>query len=219
MKKQLRFSVRDLLVFSALLCATLYCWYVTRRLQDAEAELRQLRTETGRLTVEDNSLVHAIEIDTADPNSWRWRLFLPKGHRYSLNIASRDIPFEGVPNKPNSRSVSGEPYWERDNEVIVNARLAKTELGEWILSVDSRIGDSKNQLGSVTATVDAKDMAALAKSSSFQVNILGNDETDVCEPTEPIVLYRKRPMLKSPGGSTDFDKEPSSGLMIWLQPQ
>ena len=74
-KPRFRYTLRTLFVVATVVCALLYHWHVAAQLKVAEAELRQLRTETGRITLEDRSKLHAIYVDTGEPNAWRWRLF------------------------------------------------------------------------------------------------------------------------------------------------
>ena len=218
MKSRVRFSLRAFFVVTTIACAALYHWHISSRLRTAEAELRQLRAETGRLTIDDESKVHAIAVETAEPNTWRWRLFIPKGHRYSWNVGYRDIPMDGAPSTPGVAGFSNEPYWDRANEVIVDARLAQAELGEWTFSVQPRIGDSSNQMTGASIEIPAAEMSAINENSSFQVGILGDDQTEILDPAVPIVLYTKRPMKRSADGSRGFNDDPTLGLSIWLEP-
>ena len=113
----------------------------TYKLHRAEAELRQLRNEVGYLSVDDRSKVHVIAVDMNEPDTWRWRIFLPQGVRYSWCLGFGDIPGKGVP-QPKLKHTSNEPYSDEDVEVVVTASLRQLDDGDWSLSVSSKIGTS-----------------------------------------------------------------------------
>ncbi len=202
-----------------LACFGIYHWHVSNKLRHAETELRQLRSETGRITVEDETKVHVVAIDTSQRNTWRWRMFIPKGHRYSWNVASKNIPNGHPPDRAARTGVSNLPYWERDNEVLVNAQLHQDADGQWRLGVTSKIGDSKNQMSGVTIDVPPEDLEWVGKLPWQQVDIMGKKTMEIVDPAKPIILLSKRPMKKLENGDTDFHEEPCPGLMIWLAPR
>ena len=135
------FSLRALLVAIVIICAVIGYIVLGRDLYQTRQELRTLRAETGHLSIDDRSQLHAIAVEVAEPKTWRWRLFIPKGHQYSWNIACEDIPKDEPPSGPSITGMSNEPYWERDNEVLVTAKLRPVSDDEWLLSVESRIGE------------------------------------------------------------------------------
>src|SRR5688572_11247364 len=94
-----KYSLRTLLILVAFACLAIGLYVVGTRLADAERELRALRNETGNLTIDDRSKVHVIAIEMDEQNTWRWRLFIPQGHKYSWNIAAEKIPRYDVPQK------------------------------------------------------------------------------------------------------------------------
>jgi len=55
------------------LCVAVGYYLASRRLREAEQELRARRDETGHLSVRDRTLLHAIAVDTDEPNTWRRR--------------------------------------------------------------------------------------------------------------------------------------------------
>src|SRR4051794_22073185 len=87
-----KFSLRTLFILIAVICFAIGTYVVGRRLANAEREVRKLRNETGVLTIDDPTKVYVIAIDVDEPNTWRWRMFIPKGHKYSWNIAAEKIP-------------------------------------------------------------------------------------------------------------------------------
>jgi hypothetical protein len=155
-----------------------------------------LRDETGRLTIGDRSQVHVINVAVDEPNTWRWRLFIPKGHKYSWNLAAENIPQLEVPQEAGVKAVSYEPYWERDNEVLVTATLRRQDDQQWRLSVESRIGDSKNQMGGVSLKIPAENLAWNTEGASTDGRVAGSRGTKLYEPRRAIILLQRRPWAR-----------------------
>lgn len=216
-KSKLRFTIRTLFIVGTIASACAYHWHIAARLRVAEAELRKLRTETGRITVEDRTKVHVIHIDTGERDSWRWRLFIPQGHRFKWNAATEGIPLSEPPARAAISSVSNEPYWDRDNEILVTARLVRTAEGA-TLSVNSKIGDSRHQLSGIKLSVPPEHLDWMKETSAIQSQVLGSKEVTMADPKKTIILLTKRPMKRLPDGGTDFHQDPSPGFMVWLSP-
>src|SRR5262245_1145630 len=114
-----KFSLRTLFILVGVICFAVGSYAVGRRLMNAEREVRKLQSEVGVLTIDDRTKVHVVAVDVDDPNTWRWRLFIPRGHKYSWNIAAENISKDHPPQQAGIAGFSNEPYWERDNEVLV----------------------------------------------------------------------------------------------------
>jgi len=194
-------------------------YVVGKRLQQAEHELRVLRAETGRLSIGDRSQVHVINVAVEEPNTWRWRLFIPKGHKYSWNLAAENIPQFEVPQQAGLKAHSYEPYWERDNEVLVTARLRREDDAQWRLSVESRIGDSKNQMSGGSLRIPAEKLAWNTQGASTDGRVAGNKGTQPYDPRRPIILLQRRPVARRADGSYGPSPDPMPGFMIWLNPE
>ncbi len=214
---RLRFSLRTLLLLMIAACVALGYYHTWRRMRDAEEEVRVRRDESGYLSVEDRSQLHAIALDTDEPNTWCWRLFVPKGHRYSWNIACENIPQNTAPQKAGISGMSNEPYWETDNEVLVTAKLRQIDDEHWQLSVNPRIGDSKNQMAGVSLKILNDKLRWMSEIPSVDGRVIGRTGTEVCDPKGPIILLQRRPCERQPNGSYQPSANPMPGFMVWLQ--
>ena len=214
-----RYSLRTLLILVAASGVIIGSYVVGKRLQQAEHELRVLRAETGRLSIGDRSQVHVINVAVEEPNTWRWRLFIPKGHKYSWNLAAENIPQFEVPQQAGLKAHSYEPYWERDNEVLVTARLRREDDAQWRLSVESRIGDSKNQMSGGSLRIPAEKLAWNTQGASTDGRVAGNKGTQPYDPRRPIILLQRRPVARRADGSYGPSPDPMPGFMIWLNPE
>jgi hypothetical protein len=214
-----KFSLRTLLIVVALVCFAIGTYVVGTRLANAEREVRKLRNESGFLTIDDRSKVHVIALGVDEANTWRWRLFIPKGHQYSWNIAAEKIPKNDVPEKAEIRGISNEAYWEQDNEVLVTARLRQGEDKNWRLSVESRIGDSKNQMSGAALQIAKEKMQWMidGRASSTDGRVTGDRGVAVFDPKGPIILLQRRPTERQPDGSYLPSPNPMPGYMVWLK--
>jgi hypothetical protein len=203
-------------------------YVVGSRLQRAERELQALRNETGRLTIGDRSQVHIINVAVEESNTWRWRLFIPKGHKYSWNLAAENIPQLEVPQQAGVKALSNEPYWERDNEVLVTATLRPLDVmpasaagddTHWRLTVESRIGDSKHQMGDASIKIPAEKLAWNTEGASTDGRVAGSRGTQLYEPRRAIILLQRRPVARRADGTYGPSPDPAPGFMIWLNPE
>jgi hypothetical protein len=217
MKYKVTFSLLGLLLL-VLVVAVIIGYVVNAgRLHKAEQELRALRQETGHLTIDDHTKFHAVTVPDDDPNTWRWRIFLPKGHRYAWRIATKDIPQNSVPNKGvGIAGITNAPYWETDNEVLVTATLRKTEEGDWRLAVTPVMGQGKYQFYGCSVTIPKEELAWMFEVST-DGQVLGENGTVARDPDGPFIFVQRRPLKKQPDGTFQSSPDPMPGFMIWLE--
>jgi hypothetical protein len=216
MRYRFTFSVLGLLVVVLLAAVIIGNIVNSRRLHEAEQELRALRRETGHLTVEDRTKFHAIAVPMDELNTWRWRVFLPKGHRYSWHIATKEIPQNDVP-KRGSASYSNEPYWERDNEVLVTATLRKTDDGNWRLAVSCTMSEGNDRLSGTSHPIRKEELAWMSEVPCTDGQVLGERGIVVRDPEGPFIFLQRRPCEKQADGKYLPSPNPMPGFMIWLQ--
>ncbi len=215
-KARWRFSLRTLLLLLVIVCLAIPLVLQSFELYRAEAELRQLRNQLGHLNVDDRGKVHVIALDTGEPNTWRWRIFLPKGFRYTWCLGYGDIPATGVP-KPKWSSTSNEPYWDSQSEVVVNTKLRQMDDGNWSLSVSSIIAGKTDQMGGTKLTIPDEEMRWTRKVPSQESSTLGSRGTATVDPNGPIVLLQRRAREMGPAGRFERSAKPMPGYMIWLE--
>jgi hypothetical protein len=218
MKYRATYSILGLLLL-VLIVAVIIGYVVNAgRLHKAEQELQVLRQETGHLTIEDRTKFHAVAVPMDEPNTWRWRIFLPKGHRYAWRIATKDIPQNTVPRKDvGTGSYTNEPYWETDNEVLVTATLRKTNEGNWRLAVDPRMGKGENKLYGHAVTIPKEELAWMFEVGSTDGQVLAEHGTVVRDPQGPFIFLQRRPCEMQSDGTFQPSPNPMPGFMIWLE--
>ena len=71
-----QYSLRLLMLFAlffamAVSCLTMYWW-----MRKAEDALIYYRSLAGHLKVDDENLFYAIALNSNEPNTWRWRIYI-----------------------------------------------------------------------------------------------------------------------------------------------
>jgi hypothetical protein len=168
--------------------------------------------------VGDPKLIHAIALDSDNPRTWQWRLFIPKGNRYAWKLASGEIPRDGVPARSRV-GISNEPYWENDNEVLVTATLRRESESTWRFSVRSRIGGNKNQMGEADLEIPAEELQWMDKADCTDGRRLGDHGTEALDPRGPIILLQHRLCERLSDGSARPSKGAAPGFILWLEKQ
>ena len=121
----MRYRLRTLLIVVAVVGVTVGSYVAGTRLRRAERELQVLREETGRLTIGDRSKIHVINVAVDEPNTWRWRVFIPKGQKYSWNLAAKDIPQFDAP----------QPYFSYPSFGQITNTLNSGRIFQFVLNV------------------------------------------------------------------------------------
>ncbi|MEM7477125.1 MAG: hypothetical protein AAF483_19250 [Planctomycetota bacterium] len=115
----MRFSLRTILVSTGLLALVLAIVVLQLQNMALRREVNILRIESGHLVPEDYSKVNFIQVPTADPYCWRWRVYAPPGTLFDAGIIDGEIPQEGVP----SASTSGLVIPSEPNGVLITASV------------------------------------------------------------------------------------------------
>jgi hypothetical protein len=97
-----------LLTIAALGLVVWRQWYAVEPLRQ---EVRRLRKELGYLVIEDPTKVHFIQAERPYDNDthWTWRIYLPHGGEYHLNVYSGPWPADAHTPFPD-HSVRREPF-------------------------------------------------------------------------------------------------------------
>jgi len=130
-------------------------WRLIKPMRD---ELTMLRNETGRLSIDDRRNFHAIRVRTGGEYVWKWRVWIPEGREYRINVATQNIPKDGFPptNGMIALSDAGESW--------IEYRITKSEDGQnWmdmLTTSNGAVGSSGqpwvtwNRKNSVSSGVD-----------------------------------------------------------------
>jgi hypothetical protein len=94
---RLRLSLLNLFFLTAILALAIVIALFWREIGPLRVEVRQLRDETGKLTIDDPTKLAAIQYHRRDEDLWRWRVWIPAGHSYRLKWIEAAIPRTDFP--------------------------------------------------------------------------------------------------------------------------
>jgi hypothetical protein len=85
-----RLSLLSALLLMTIVGLSIAVTQLWREVGPLRAKVSLLRNETGRLSVDDPTQIHAIEVRTSEPLLWKWRVWVPDGRtgRYFLLFAN-----------------------------------------------------------------------------------------------------------------------------------
>jgi hypothetical protein len=203
-----------LILFVALfLSNTLTYW----RMHNAEREVRILRNEAGYLTIGNGDLVHGIAVDTGDPMTWRWRLYLPKGRMYKWQAAWGPIPADGVPSPRSSLMYNSLQGGATGVEALATVGLRRTANGDWVLSLSARSGATENSLAAGTFGIPDAELRPLQEAKGIEASRFGSGGTQTRARREPVILLKRRVMEILPNGVSQTSRNPMPGIIVWLE--
>jgi hypothetical protein len=217
-RKPLRFRLGTMLLVLGLALVTVSHVYTSVKLRQANESVKQLREEVGYLDIEDPTKVHVLALETTEPDTWRWRVYIPKGNTYAWRLASENLPRTGLPDGGTS-GISNENYSARDNEMLVTAALHQRPHGIGELVVTSRISGSRDQMSDATHRIAADSFAWRETTPGQERDVLGERTTAILDPAGPIVLLKVRALEKQSDSSFQPSTKPMPGIAVWLEPR
>lgn len=195
-----RLSIRTALLLMTIVGLSITVMQLWRELVPLRVELRELRDEVGRLSVDDPTKPYAIQVRSPDEHAWKWRIWIPEDRSYLLKFTSERIPKLGFP------ANSGLITLEQSGETWIEYRLSPdAKSGIWYDTLSTPVGS----VGS-----SPQDWVNWKQRTSTDDGV--GHTTKEYEPGKPIVLARKRVSQMA----TDSSKieDPAAGFMIWLEP-
>ena len=208
-----QFSLSTLLLFTVIVALVMASLVMYRRMKRAEEELDKVRDIAGYLKVEDENLFYAVAIQTGEPWTWRWRVFLPAGHKYSWHTESGEIPVAGMPHGNGASSYNSLPLIN-GTEAIVYMTLRKGLDGRWLLTLSCQATNMKDRQ---TVSVSDEIVDQILTANMTEEQCLGDVKAVSCKLDQPVVFLKHRIGEKQPGGSWRTSQNPTPGIMVWLE--
>jgi hypothetical protein len=183
----------------ALLACGITIFSLWREVGPLRVEVRELRNETGRLSIDDPSKPHVVEVRTDDEFTWKWRVWIPAGRAYRVKLATQDIPAKGYP------TTQGMISMEEPGEHWIEYRIAPNPDSEqWM----DKLTTSNGSVGS-----SSQPWVKWQRRSGFTEGV--SYDTNVFEPGTDILITRHRVSQKA--NSSDQIEDRAAGFMIWLE--
>jgi hypothetical protein len=197
-----QFSLRELMLFVALVAMGLSLFVTARRYLWAEAEVARLQREYGVLVVQDPAMFQAVAQWTPERDCWRWRVHLPPG-KYDVCYETSELPADGFPKYHGAfLDIPG------GADVSVLAGICK-DPGDNTLKFAVEVDGRKSWSQLPTGILDAQ--------MSDESGVLWGQSPVVESPDKPLMLLRHRLGKKGKNGAmTVSSSELHDGLMLWI---
>lgn len=204
-----RISLRAWLLLVALVASLGSNLVTAWRLNQSEHDLRKLRDEAGYLTIEDSDQIHVVEWLQTESNVWRWRVFLPEGHKYSLHRRVGEIGRDDF----GGAKTFGITSDLLPGEYVVTLRLGPN--AEIYLGCKGASGG-----GDVVSTLsEAEARRCFEGAGGYQMSVTGSSGTQAFSVDKPVPLIRRRATIRPPGGGSVPSDGPTPGVLIWIEKQ
>ena len=221
---KLRFSLRAFLLTLFVLSLIASNLYVSWKWHASRSENDRLREELGWLTIDDPTRICVRQVQTGEPLSWTWRIYLPPGNR-SLHTGSGRIAETGLKADyggatsllPGKGRGGTSPPDLRDYEFTLTARVERDQGGNLQLAVFTpRIRHTLALLPHDSAWISDKKHFGLSSTRKIQVEAAGSrGQIESFAADEAVVLLR----LRAPDAKQAASREPCDGIMIWFAPE
>jgi hypothetical protein len=150
----------------------------------------------GDLVVSNPTKVYARRIKPFRNNSWSWRIYLPKGHRFRMPIATSNIPAQGLPPSRNGCIEHIETGMH-----VVDTSVEQSRDCKWLFYAKTHDG----------TCYDSVELEAPPVFDEFEIGGASSASQESSAIGAPLTLLRLRKI-----NHKDCLK-PEDGVMIWIE--
>lgn len=221
---KLRFSLRAFLLALFVFSLIGSNLYVSWKWRESRSENDRLREAMGWLAIDDPTRIYVRQVESWEPFSWAWRIYLPPGDRtlYAGGGAIAETGLKtdsaaGTSLQPNNEQSTASPPDPLDYEFTLTARIERDQRGNLQLAVSAPhqgLAFALRPKDSAWIT-DGKHFG-LSSTRKLQIEAAGSrGQTESFAADDAIVLLR----LRAPDAKQAESGEPCDGIMIWFAPK
>lgn len=201
-----RLSLLSALLIMTIVGMAIVIVQLWREVSPLRKETRRLRDEVGELSIEDDTKIHAIEVRTRDPLTWKFRVWVPQGQKVKVRARWGDVPRTGVP-----EAKAGFDLNEGENWVTYRVNRGQDE-DEWYVELESAYSGVGQKIQEKERWWQWPKSAGIWGEGVQHSTGAFDDDQDT------FILKRWRVAITL--NSDDFKKmETPDGFMIWLERQ
>lgn len=199
-----RFSLLTAILLMTIIGLVIVTVRLWREVGPLREETRRLRDEVGELSIEDDAKIHAIEVRTKDPLTWKFRVWVPKGQKVKVRSRWGDVPRTGVP-----EAKAGVDLDEGEHWVTYRVQHSPNE-NSWGVILESVDSGTGQEIPEKERWWQWPEPAAIwGEGVQHMTGTFDEDQ-------EPFILKRWR--VANTDDSDDFKKmEITAGFIIWLE--
>jgi hypothetical protein len=200
-----RFSLLTMLLLTAIAGMAIVIALLWREVGPLRTEVRMLRDETGRLSIEDGTKIHAIAIRTDEDHTWKWRVWVPQGTSANVRYQFGNVPKTGVPAGQGSSFLESGEHW-------ITLKAHRDRDGNWVASLSTKGGGVGTSIGPNDHWFDWRSMTATGEGVGTSSQMFDDDKP---------VIFLNRMRAAQVNNSRQIDKMdgPTAGFIVWLERQ
>ena len=201
-----RLSLRTALLLTTIFALSILVIRLWQEVGPLRTEVRRLRDLTGVLSIEDPSKIYAIQVQTVDDLTWKWRVWVPAGRRIFAKSCWGNVPRDSFPHPDGVIQLSG-----GDNWITLSARKDPGD-GSW---------------KGITATGGAKTSSPIGQSHAWLDQVshgadfygVGMSTALWLDEGKPFLLLNYRVPSDPGSGAVNSGGKLLPGFVIWLESQ
>jgi hypothetical protein len=200
-----RISLLTAFLLTTIVGLAMALFQLWREVGPLRAEVRQIRNEVGRLSIEDTTKIHAIQVRTNEPLFWKWRVWVPDHVAANLFAQWGNVPRAGLP-------TGCKPQKLRSGEQWITLRVLRDVENKWVWQLET-------DRSSGGLLVKDSDIWWTGPPWGFYAE--GVQYKTAVEPAETPFLILQRHRTGPTGDSSRLmqNDAPMPGFIIWLQRQ
>jgi hypothetical protein len=201
-----RLSLRTALLLTTIVALSILVIRLWQEVGPLRTEVRRLRDLTGVLSIEDPAKVYAIQVQTLDDLTWKWRVWVPAGRRIFAKSCWGNVPRDSFPHPDGIIQLR-----EGDNWVTLSARKDPGD-GSWKGVMATEGAKASSPIGQPQTWLDKVSRGA----GTYGV---GMSTAVWLDEAKPLLLLNYRVLPDSSSGAAKSGDELRPGFVIWLEPQ
>jgi hypothetical protein len=198
-RRRWQWSLTTLLLVTAAVAAWTAWYRATDEADHLQREIATMEALTRKLVVDDPGQYAVVKLLENWNDENRWRIHLPPGETYELNLATEQVDEKGFPEPDRQFAL---PPGEHQLELITTGKKGKN----WRVEI---LVDDK--------TVIEVDKAADWQSGNGWGETGGFSRSEQLPLTSPLVLKRRRFMRPQANGSWQTTPDPAPGILLWIE--
>jgi hypothetical protein len=218
-----RISILTALLLTAILGMAIVLVQLWRSVEPLRAENRRLRSELGYLSILDENKVYATEVASDEPDTHRYRVYIPKKGTFKLHTRIFSIPgrptaetkADWIATLLKSRSGSSSEIAPGEYTIDVKLRRNLDDEESWTMFI-SKQGKSAGSVGSKMPWLNDR------RAWSYSSDVSASDQIEA-DPNAGLVLFKigQATVTGSNGSYSMYPPDETKdhpGVMLWIAP-
>jgi hypothetical protein len=198
-RRRWQWSLATLLLLTAAVAAWTAWYRATDEGERLKREIASMEALTRKLVVDDPSQYAVVKLMENWNDENRWRIHLPPGETYRLNLATEQIDEKGFPEPDRQIDL---PMGGHQIELITTGKKGKNWRVE--ILVNDKLATNVDKAADWQSGQGWGETGGFSRSEQLPI-------------TSPLVLKRRRFMRPQPNGNWQTTPDPAPGILLWIE--